>query len=389
VATEKEFEAETQREALELACAEFGVSEEQLDYTIVDMGSAGLFGMGARPFKLTASVGSKGSKVKEVEAPKAAAPDTAQVSAPEVDEAPAPEVDEAPVADDSSELVQAQSDAEEAEAPVQKRAPRTPGIVGPAPEKAAQAKEVALALTQELKMDVNIDIRDEETEIVIVLSEVEDSTAVADLLGSTRPPALPSFQFLLNKIVNRFPDNRKHIVVEAESVSARIVARKAEAAERRKQNAKAPKKTLAEDIDEEMVAIAQQLVEKANALGKVITILPMSAGDRRAIHQTVMTIENAETVSEGDGLFRRIHVVPDALRTKRSSGRRRRRGPPRDRPDDAPKDEEAASAPAEAGEEQAASAPVLESAAPAPSDDGALANAPVVEASAEADTANP
>ena len=59
MATEKEFEAETEREALELACTELGVSKDELDYTIVDMGSAGLFGMGARPVKIKASVAGK------------------------------------------------------------------------------------------------------------------------------------------------------------------------------------------------------------------------------------------------------------------------------------------------------------------------------------------
>ena len=118
-------------------------------------------------------------------------------------------------------------------------------------------------LCKELGMPVAVEIRDEEEQIVVVLNEVEESTAVADLLGSTRPPALPSLQFLLNKIVNRFPDNRKHIVVEADSVTERIATRKAEAAERRKQASKGPKKSLPENIDEEMVAIAKQLVEKA------------------------------------------------------------------------------------------------------------------------------
>ena len=43
-----------------------------------------------------------------------------------------------------------------------------------------------------------------------------------------------------------------------------------------------------------------------------------------------MTIEDADTMSEGEGLFRRIHVVPDALRTKKNNRRRRRGGRGRD-----------------------------------------------------------
>ncbi|MEE2902528.1 MAG: Jag N-terminal domain-containing protein [Myxococcota bacterium] len=320
MATEKQFEAETEREAIELACSDFGVTKEELSFSIVDKGSAGLFGMGARPVIISASVAAKETKAKKetLSGEKEKKPKKATSR-----KKPAPKKAEAAESDDATET-------SEASAPAAEERVRVPGITGPAPEKAAQTKEVTEELCNQLGMPVVVEVRDEEEQIVVVLNEAEDSTAVADLLGSTRPPALPSLQFLLNKIVNRFPDNRKHIVVEAESVAERIATRKAEAAERRKQAAKSPQKSLPDNIDEEMVAIAKQLVEKANSLGKVITILPMTAADRRAIHQTVMTIEDADTMSEGEGLFRRIHVVPDALRTKKNNRRRRRGGRGRD-----------------------------------------------------------
>jgi len=320
VATEKQFEAETEREAIELACTDFGVTKEELSFSIVDKGSAGLFGMGARPVVITASVAAKESKAKKesLSGEKEKKPKKATSR-----KKSAPKKTEVAQSDDSAK-------ATEASAPVAEERVRVPGITGPAPEKASQTKEVTEELCKQLGMPVVVEVRDEEEQIVVVLNEAEESTAVADLLGSTRPPALPSLQFLLNKIVNRFPDNRKHIVVEAESVAERIAARKAENAERRKQAAKNPQKSLPDNIDEEMVAIAKQLVEKANSLGKVITILPMTAADRRAIHQTVMTIEDADTMSEGEGLFRRIHVVPDALRIKKNKRRGRGRGRGRD-----------------------------------------------------------
>jgi len=384
VATEKEFEAETEREALELACTEFGVSKDGLDYTIVDMGSAGLFGMGARPVKIKASAAGTSKPAEKVSAPKAApkAEKTEKVEKKEV----AKPKEEAPEAEAEAE---AEADSDESSSTQDRRPERPPALVGPAPEKAAQAKEVAAELAAQLKMDAEIEVRDEEEEIVIVLTEKGEGTDVADVLGSTRPPALPSFQFLLNKIVNRFPENRKHILVEAESVSERIATRKAEAAERRKQNQNRPPKSPPDDIDEEMMAIARRLVEKANAVGKVITILPMSAGDRRAIHQTVMTIEDADTVSEGDGLFRRIHVVPDALRNKRP-GRRRRRGSRGRRP------EEEAEANSES-EQAASSAEETQSSENENVSEAAVVEAPPVEEVAvaaaepamEAESANP
>jgi hypothetical protein len=199
-----------------------------------------------------------------------------------------------------------------------------------------------------MAMTAKVTVRDEDRQIVVVLEEAEGSTDVASMLGSSRPPAAPSFQFLLNKIVNRFPDDRKHIVVEAPSVSAKIAERKAQAQAQPQRDHRshggrghgAPKQLaeLPPDIDPELAALARLLAERANAIGKVITVHPMSAPDRRAVHQTIMTVANAETVSEGEGIYRRMHIIPAVLRRGGASeghgagetaeggpGRRRRR----------------------------------------------------------------
>ena len=57
-----------------------------------------------------------------------------------------------------------------------------------------------------------------------------------------------AFQFLLNKIVNRFPDDRKHIVVEAPSVEARIEERRSEQAANKRPTRRAEPP---EDVDPE------------------------------------------------------------------------------------------------------------------------------------------
>lgn len=203
------------------------------------------------------------------------------------------------------------------------------GIVGPAPEKAAKALEVAQALAERMKMSANVSVRDEDRQIVVVLGEADGTKDVAEMLGSSRPPGVPSFQFLLNKIVNRFPENRKHIVVEAPSVSERAAERRAQSEQRRTQRPerseqRAPE-PLPEDVDPTLAALARQLADRAKELGKVITIHPMSASDRRAIHLTVMTVDGVETVSEGEGLYRRIHVVPGSLKGDGGGARKRRR----------------------------------------------------------------
>lgn len=210
------------------------------------------------------------------------------------------------------------------------------GIVGPAPEKAAKALEVAQGLADKMGMDAIVSVRDEHERIVIVIDEKEGSTAVAEILGGSRPPAIPSFQFLLNKIVNRFPEGRKHILVEVPSVPRRPAERKPRAAQQPQAQAAAPApqapRPLDPDLDPTLVAVGRLLAERARTLGKVITVHPMLASDRRAVHQTIMSLEGVHTMSAGDGIYRRMHIVPDSLRGgngvggKRRRRRRRRRG---------------------------------------------------------------
>ncbi len=213
-----------------------------------------------------------------------------------------------------------------------------PGRVGPAPEKAAQAAEVARLLVDKMGMAAVVSVEDEHEQIVVTLTDAEGSTDVGDMLGGSRPPAVPSFQFLLNKIVNRFPEDRKHIVVEAPIVAERLAERRAAQPARAPQEAPPPapiRKDVPEGVDEELGRLAHWLADRANEIGRVITIHPMSAGDRRAMHQTLTGRPDAETLSDGDGLYRRFHVVPASLSTSAGGGedgpkkrrrRRRRRG---------------------------------------------------------------
>jgi hypothetical protein len=137
------------------------------------------------------------------------------------------------------------------------------------------------------------------------------------MLGNSRPPAIPSFQFLLNKIVNRFPEGRKHILVEVPSVPRRV--------QERKPKAPMPQREPDPDLDPSLVRVGRLLAERALQLSKVITVHPMLPGDRRAVHQTIMTMQGVHTMSEGEGLYRRMHVVPDALKGANGGGGRRRR----------------------------------------------------------------
>jgi spoIIIJ-associated protein len=284
-----EFEAETEDEAVAKASTETGTEPSDLDYTVVDEGSGGVFGLGSRPVKIRVRVSSDGVDGRNEE--------------------------------ESS----------------RRR--------GPAPEKVEQAQVVIGTLLQEMRLKAEVEIRDEDEDIVVVLSEVEGQTELANVLGKSRPPAIPALQFLLNKIVNRFPEDRKHVVVEVPSVPKQERPAKSEATAaaspkpQEEATAEVPHldellERLGEEADEDLVKLALMLAEKARATGRVLTVHPMAAPERRVIHQAVMHIPGVQTQSEGDGLYRKLHVVPGSAGGGRSSAKkkRRRRRRPRSRP---------------------------------------------------------
>ena len=60
----KEFKAKTVEEAVTAASVEFGVTSESLDYEIIEKGSAGFLGIGAKQAVIKAKVADKPEEEK-------------------------------------------------------------------------------------------------------------------------------------------------------------------------------------------------------------------------------------------------------------------------------------------------------------------------------------
>lgn len=264
----KEFEGDNEAAALDAAAAQLGVSAESLDYTLLDEGAAGAFGLAGRPAKIRVNLPTE--------------------SAPQAEpDAPAYEDD--------------------------RPAPRT----GPAPEKAAEAEKVTRELVSRMGFDPIIEVSDEEETIKVSIKSADGDSSLEDVFKTSRPPVAAAIQFIVNKIVNRFPDDRKHITIDAPGPSRR---QPAHSAARTADGEQA--------FDPDLVAAAELLAERALRIGKVITVHPMTAGDRRAVHQTLMGVDGIRTVSTGEGLYRKMHIVPASRddRGRRPRSRRRGRG---------------------------------------------------------------
>lgn len=262
MAREKEFEGVSEGDALKRASEALGLEVEHIDYTLLDEGAEGVFGLGARPARIRVALPTEEASIE-----------------PSVDGEAAPGEDEGHIES---------------------------RLVGPAPEKAAKAHEVTAALLERMSLSAEIEVADEEEIIVVSIRDVEGRKEVEELFSRARPPLAPSLQFLINKIVNRFPEGRKHLLIRAPGYErARGVER------------------TDEGFDPELVVLAKLLAERVSSQGKVIAVHPMLPGDRRAIHQTIMDLDGVRTLSAGEGLYRRMYVAPDK-RGKRNGGRSRR-----------------------------------------------------------------
>lgn len=299
MASSMEFEAPTVEEAVSKAAEACGLEVDALAYEVLDEGADGVLGIGRRSARISVTV----------------------AEADEVSEAG----DEASeLADEAGEAAKAA--AEPGDGEVKAAKPKT-RLTGPTPEKAAQAKAVAEALLEKLGVSGVVEMEDGETEISLVIRENEGSTELSELFAKARPPVVPSFQFLLNKIVNRFPEDRKHILVEVPSAVRKQPARKAAPKAEPSSASEEPRRERELDptLDPSLVELARDLAERVTEVNRVVTIYATNAADRRVLHQTIATIDQVESVSEGEDKYRLMHIVPAALGGAGLAEERRRR----------------------------------------------------------------
>ena len=167
----------------------------------------------------------------------------------------------------------------------------------PGDGKAEEAADVLDGILARMDLDTEVSVRDDGEKIVLDVDGPDAGRAIG-----RKGQTLDALQFLVNKIVNRFPTGRRHVIVDSGDYRERH--------------------------DKGLVSMAQRQAEKAVQQGKIITLEPMSARDRRVIHLSLAKFPGVTTKSDGQGIGRRIQIIP-AGRTARSDGnggRRRGRG---------------------------------------------------------------
>lgn len=154
------------------------------------------------------------------------------------------------------------------------------GVPGEA--KGPRAKEVLDGLLSRLEIEAEVSVNESADEILLNIRGAGGEDVVAK-----DGELLSALQFLVNKIVNRFPEDRKLVILDAEGFRNRR--------------------------EEVLGDLARRMGEKALATRKVVRLSPMTAQDRRLVHMALKDVPGLQTRSEGEGSFRCLLIVPDGF----------------------------------------------------------------------------
>jgi spoIIIJ-associated protein len=251
----REFNALTVEEAADKASAALGVDRDSLEFEVVDEGSTGFLGIGARDARISvrsAAVASDEVAVEET-------PDESEPSGRTTAAADAPERPEAVPFE-----TEAGSD-EVREAPV---------------ELILATDRFATDLIEAMGFDGMVDAYDSEDVI-----QVNFATGQTGLLIGQKGETIDAVQYLLNLAVYKDRPFLKRIVADTEGYRQRRV--------------------------EAIQGMAHRTARRAQREQRSLSLPPMSAAERRVVHLYLKENPSVSTASEGKDEDRRVVVFPN------------------------------------------------------------------------------
>lgn len=281
--TRYNFSAKTLDEAITKACIDLGVTSDKLDYKIVEQGSAGLLGIGARPWIIAAcnkalleeeeeaarqaeeKERAEKEKKEAAEAAKAAKIKEKAVKAAAVKAAVPEEVKEA-----------AAETAEQKAEEIREKRSAAKNVNGTELEE--KAKEFLKSVFDSIGMDVNIKASYDD-----MLSELSVDLSGEDMgvLIGKRGQTLDSLQYLTGQVINKHQGGYVRVKLDTENYR-----------ERR---------------HETLENLAHNMAHKVRRTRHPMALEPMNPYERRIIHSTLQDEKDVTTRSEGEEPYR--HVV--------------------------------------------------------------------------------
>jgi spoIIIJ-associated protein len=258
---DREFYAATVTEAVQRAAEELGRSPQGLSYHVLDEGSAGFLGIGARDARIVVETA---GTPPPVEAADAAVDDPYDDA--EVEDAPVPEPAEEGSGSTStlSEVYGESAEDEQAEAPE---------------ELLVEIRILVSSFLDAMGFEARIEVYDAGG--FIAADVAPDNTA---LFIGQKGETIDALQYLIN--VSAFKERSffKRIVLDAEGYRQRRV--------------------------EAIQGMAHRTARRAIRERRTVEMPPMNSSERRVVHLYLSDNPNVTTESEGSGDSRRVMVFP-------------------------------------------------------------------------------
>ncbi len=145
--------------------------------------------------------------------------------------------------------------------------------------KAELALEMVSEIVGRMGLILAVKIREDADEVVLDIGG-EDAGRVIGKKGQT----LDALQFIINKIVNRFPEGRRHVLLDSGDYRQRR--------------------------EDGLASMARREAKRAVAQSRIVTLEPMSPRDRRVVHLSLAKFPGVSTRSDGEGNERRVRIIP-------------------------------------------------------------------------------
>jgi spoIIIJ-associated protein len=246
----REFNAATVEEAIAKASAILGRSAEDLTYEVVDTGSDGFLGIGARDARIV------------VEVPESVRSDAAEVPAEDYAE---PAGTDAPASNGLSEVLgESPPDAENVTVPEE----LLDGI-----------RDLVTAVVEAMGFDARVDVYDAGSFVAVDVAS--DNTA---LFIGQKGETIDALQYLVNAAIYRKRPFVKRIILDAEGYRQRRV--------------------------EAIQGIAHRTARRAIRERRTVELPPMNSSERRIVHLYLEDNPQVTTASEGSGDNRRVRISP-------------------------------------------------------------------------------
>jgi spoIIIJ-associated protein len=245
----QEFNAASIDEAVERASATLGIPVKDLSYEVVDRGSDGFLGIGARDARILVSVR-----------------DTAHTEAEEArgEEVRERVVTEPPASLELSEVLGEPSDA---------------GNVAVPEELLANIRGLVSSIVEGMGFESRVDVYDADGYIAVDVAP--DNTA---LFIGQKGETIDALQYLVNSAIYRKRPFLKRIILDAEGYRQRRV--------------------------EAIQGIAHRTARRAIRERRTVELPPMNPSERRIVHLFLRDDPRVTTLSEGSGEDRRVKISP-------------------------------------------------------------------------------